>query len=256
MSEPTRIRSVARAARILLLVAEHPDGLTAKETALALRLPVATTHHLLGTLVAESLLAKDSRRKYRLGPAVGTLAHTFLHRLGPPEHQLVGLRRLADETGETAYLSGWRGGEIVVLASVEGNHAVRVSGLHVGFSGHAHARAGGKVMLAFAREAVLDAYLAAHPLERLTARTITDEAAFGRELDRIRRRGHAFDYGEFQEGVACVAAPVVELGVATAAFGISAPATRFRQSRRDLVEATLATAASIEMPRARTASVP
>ncbi|HEY1365815.1 MAG TPA: IclR family transcriptional regulator [Gaiellaceae bacterium] len=256
MSGPTRIRSVARAARILLLVGEDADGLTARETALALRLPAATTHHLLGTLVAEGLLAKDSRRRYHLGPAVGALADTFLHRLGPPEHQVVALRRLADETGETAYLSGWRRGEIVVLASVEGSNAVRVSGLHVGFARHAHARAGGKLMLALARESVLAAYLAAHPLERLTERTITDEAAFRRELERIRKRRHAFDDGEFQEGVTCVAAPVVELGVATAALGISTPATRFRQYRRDLVEATLAAAASIETPQAQTASVP
>jgi DNA-binding IclR family transcriptional regulator len=227
-------------------LAERSDGLKATECALALGFPVATTHHLLATLVAEGLVAKDSRRRYHLGPSIGALADAFLHRLELPERYLVALRRLAEETGETAYVTGWKHGEIAVLASLEGGNALRVSGLHVGFQRHAHARAGGKLLLAFARESILAAYCVAHPLERLTSRTITDEEAFRSELERIRRRGYATDVGEFQDGVACVAAPVVEGGLATVALGLSAPVTRFRHRRRELVAATVAAAASVQ----------
>jgi IclR family acetate operon transcriptional repressor len=246
MAAPTRIRSVARASRLLLLLAEQPSGLTAKESALALDFPLATTHHLLATLAAEGLVAKDSQRRYHLGPIVGALADAFLHRIEPSERYLAALRRLAEETGETAYLTGWKHGEIAVLSSIEGRNAVRVSGLHVGFQSHAHARAGGKLLLAFAHASTLAAYCSAHPLERLTARTITDEADLRRELERTRRRGYAIDEGEFQEGVACVAAPVVEGGLAAVALGISAPIERFRQRRRELIEATVGAAASVE----------
>ena len=68
----TTIRSVARASRILVQLGEQPDGRTAKEVAVALELPLPTTYHLLGTLVAEGFVTKDSRRRYRLGPALST----------------------------------------------------------------------------------------------------------------------------------------------------------------------------------------
>src|SRR5919199_1495900 len=141
---PTRIRSVSRAVEILLFMSEQPEGRTAKETALALRMPVATTYHLLNTLADDGMLAKDAKRQYHLGPKIGALADAFLRQLTPPDYLLAPLRRVAEATGETAYVSGWRHGEIVVLASVEGSHAVRVSNLHVGFAGYAHARASGK----------------------------------------------------------------------------------------------------------------
>ena len=116
----TTIRSVARASRILVHLGEQPEGRTAKEVADALSLPLPTAYHLLGTLVAEGLAAKDSRRRYRLGPALGPIADAFVRQFSPPEYLIAPLHRLADETGETAYVGAWRHDRIVVLASVEG----------------------------------------------------------------------------------------------------------------------------------------
>jgi IclR family acetate operon transcriptional repressor len=58
-------------------------------------MPIATTYHLLNTLVSEGLLAKDSGRRYHLGPQIGVLADAFRRRLVPPEYLLVPLRELA-----------------------------------------------------------------------------------------------------------------------------------------------------------------
>ena len=63
----TTIRSVARASRILVYLGEQIDGRTAKEVADELELALPTAYHLLGTLVAEGLVAKDSRRRYQAG---------------------------------------------------------------------------------------------------------------------------------------------------------------------------------------------
>ena len=155
----TTIRSVARASRILVQLGEQPDGRTAKEVAVALELALPTTYHLLGTLVAEGFVAKDSRRRYRLGPALGTIADAYVRQFSPPEYLLGPLHQLADETGETVYVVTWRHDRIVVLASVEGDSAVRVSGANLGYVESAHARASGKLLLAFASEEVRAAYL-------------------------------------------------------------------------------------------------
>ena len=235
----TTIRSVARASRILVQLGEQPEGRTAKEVAVALELALPTTYHLLGTLVAEGFVAKDSRRRYRLGPALGTIADAYVRQFSPPEYLLGPLHQLADETGETVYVVTWRHDRIVVLASVEGDSAVRVSGANLGYVESAHARASGKLLLAFASEEVRAAYLLLNPLVPITPRTIVQADEFELELERIRLRGYAVDEEEFREGVSCVAAPVIENGHAVSAYSISSPAERFSRRRAELIDGVL-----------------
>jgi DNA-binding IclR family transcriptional regulator len=242
VSAPTRIRSVAKAVQILMFLSEESEGATAREVADALGLPVATAHHLLNTLQAEGMLAKDSFRRFHLGPAIGALAEAFLRRPAPPEYLMEPLRDLANATGETAYLSGWQHDGAVVLATVEGSHAVHVKGLHTGFTGFAHARASGKLFLAFARPDVREGYMASGPLEARTPNTIVDPDALRQELKRVAKRGYSIDHEEFTLGVSCVSAPVLEGGVAVATYTVAAPTTRFARERAELTTAVLAAA--------------
>jgi DNA-binding IclR family transcriptional regulator len=92
----------------------------------------------------------------------------------------------------------------------------------------AYASAAGKAMLAFASPGVIAA-VDRLPLESLTRRTITEHAALKRELRKARARGYAFDNQECELGVACAAAPILDLdGTAFAAISVSAPAARWR----------------------------
>ncbi len=214
-----------------------------------------TAYHLLGTLVAEGLVVKDSRRRYRLGPAIGPIADAFVRQFTPPEYLLEPLHRLAQESGETAYVGSWQQDRIVVLASVEGRNAVRVSGTHLGVVESAHARASGKLLLAFASEEKRAAYLARNPLDPVTPRTIVQPDELELELERIRLLGYAIDEEEFREGVACVAAPVLTDGHAHVAYSISAPVERFGRRRAELIQSVLdaserATVAAGGHPRA------
>jgi IclR family transcriptional regulator, acetate operon repressor len=231
----TLIRSVTRVSEILGHVATQPLGATAKEIAQSLKLPLPTAYHLLGTLVAEGLLTKDSQRRYQLGPQLGVLTDAYARQFTPADHLVAPLYRLAAATGETAYVATWRNDRIAVLASVEGRNAVRVSGVHIGVVEQAHARASGKLLLAFAPERVRHAYLLAFPLTRVTSRTIVDRDAFDRTLDDVRRDGFAVDEEEFREGVACAAAPVLDNGAIAAAYSLSAPAEIFRRTRESLI---------------------
>lgn len=241
-AEPTRIRSVERAVGLLVWVAAEPGPRTASNASRALGLPLATTHHLLNTLVAAGMLAKDAKREYHLGPKVGALTDAFQREVFPPDYLLGPLRHLADASGETAHLTAWRHGEIVILTSVEGTQAVRVARLHSGLEGGAHARASGKLLLALAAPQIRDAYLATHPLERLTERTIQSRDELDAELAQITERGYAIDEEEFAQGVACVAAPIVVNGFPIGAYSISAPFARFRDRRVLLIDAVLSAA--------------
>ncbi len=223
-------------------IAAADEGISAKHLADALGFPIATTYHLLNTLQAERMVSKDSDRRYHLGSMVGALADAFQRRPGPPEWLLGPLRALAASTGETAYLSGWHHDEATVLATVEGSHAVRVHGLHTGFAGSAHARASGKVFLAFSDPGQLERYVVNHPLEALTPNTITSVPALSAELFRIVDRGYAVDLEEFTIGVRCVSAPVLGVGTARYAYTVSVPSDRFDRNRSSLIEAVVGAA--------------
>ena len=243
LRRPTRIRSVGKAVSILLWLAGQPGERSAKQIATALGLPIATAYHLLDTLTQDGMLFKDEHRLYHLGPSVGLMADAFQRQHSPPEYLLAPLRRVADDVGETTYLSAVDGLDVVVVASVEGSHAVRVRGLHVGFRGSLHARGSGKLILAYAGEELIEGYLAGALAPR-TPQTIVDPGVLRRELAAIRARGYAFDEEEFTEGVSGVSAPVMQGDVPVAAYTISTPSERFHARRAELTAAVVAVAAA------------
>lgn len=241
--QPSRIQSVSRAARLLMYVAGRADGATTTAAAAAVGLPVPTAHHLLATLSDESLLARGEGRRFVLGPGVAALAAAYTQAEAVPTWLLEPLRRLVREQRETAYLSAWRGDEIRVLASLESGAAVRVAGAERGPYRFPHARATGKLLLAYGDPQQRAAALGEGALEARTAKTTTDRAALAAELETIRERGWAVDEEEHVEGVCCVSAPAVVNGVALAAFTVSVPVHHFDRRRPDLIEAVQAAAA-------------
>jgi DNA-binding IclR family transcriptional regulator len=231
----TTIQSVSRASRLLLAVAASPDGLSAKAASEHFGLSMPTTYHLLTTLAAEGLLVKDARRHYMLGPRAAVIAAAVSRDNRAPEYYLQPLRDLAAATGETAYLSAWRNGSIAVLQTVEGAHAVRVAGLTAGYGDNVHARASGKLLLAFASPADRERTLSVKPLRALTTNTITDRSLLEKEFEKIRRERISFDHGEFFEGVDCVSAPITEDGFVVACYAVSVPSARWATEQEQIV---------------------
>jgi IclR family transcriptional regulator, acetate operon repressor len=245
-STGTRIQSVARAAEVLLWVAAEPQGATAKDIATTHGLALPTTYHLLNTLVDRGLLAKDTHRRYILGPSTAILAQAHLRDRAVPDTLLTGLRDLARRTDETAYLADWGEYDIRVLASVPGRQMLRVAEVGSGTYEHGHARANGKVLLAYASPEVREAYLRKHPLVPVTKSTITDPRRLEQELERIRERGYGYDEEEYATGVCCVGAPVLQSGSIVAALGLSVPSDRFEERRAELTAVVLDVAASMQ----------
>jgi DNA-binding IclR family transcriptional regulator len=227
--------------RLLTLIASGETDGTAKALARATGIAAPTTHHLLSTLVHERMLAKESTARYVLGTKVAVLADALERAVSAPEYLLEPLRQLAASTGETSYVAAWRGGDIRVLASIEGHQPVRVS-LPLGSYTDAHARATGRLLLAMTSEEVRRAYLAAHPLRVLTPRTIAEPTRLEADFEQIRANGYAVDEEHFQPGVSCVAAPVIDEGVVVAAYSISVPSPRFAESKPRLIDAVLSVA--------------
>lgn len=226
---PTRVQSVERAARLLMIIASAPEHeRTVKHLVGKMGTSVPTMYHLLNTLVDARLLTRDRRRQYHLGVAVSHLAESYYRQSQPPLELVEPLRMITEATGESAYLSGWRHGGLEILAESSGTHAVRVMDLKPGFHRAAHARASGKVLLAFATVEERERYLAIHPLDRLTDKTITQPQDLLAELEGICSAGYAREEEEFCDGVACLSVPIIDDGFLVGAYTVSAPIERYR----------------------------
>jgi DNA-binding IclR family transcriptional regulator len=111
----------------------------------------------------------------------------------------------------------------------------------------AHATALGKVLLAALPPQDLAQFLAGIELRRLTPKTIVGREALLRELEEVRKRGIAFDDGEFDAEVRCVAVPVYDFaGRVAGAIGISGPIWRLsQQSLQDKAKQARVSAAEL-----------
>jgi DNA-binding IclR family transcriptional regulator len=235
------LHSVQRALRVLSLVAEYPQGLTAREISLALSLNISTCYHILNTLVASGYLDRHPRGQvYMLGPQIPFLNNAFVQGLACPDPSLQAeedrwstpvplvrclrsvLYRLTEQTQEPSYLACWRYGEIVLQAIVEAPQAAKVTKLYVGYRGQAHCHALGKVLLAYSDPAIVVDYLDAHPLAPFGPNTIVQRSKFIEELNDIVRQGYSVDREEFSHDTCCIAAPIfAPQGHVVAALAIS-----------------------------------
>ncbi len=212
------------------------------------RLPRSTVSRLLATLSDAALVEQMPDGRWVLGLELVRLA-----RAADPYRRVVELGRpvvaeLAAQTGESATLgAGRRPGEGEVLVQVDAPSLIGATNW-IGRSFPAHASAGEKLALARLDEEELAQWLARHPLERLTARTICDPERLRAELRRVRRLGYAETIDELEQGLTGIAVPVRGPDPNTAmALVVSGPSPRFPpQRRRELATLMRSAAARLE----------
>lgn len=221
------IQSVVRAMSILERCAEEPNGATARQIALADGLSVPTASHLLSTLAYCGYLKKTGTR-YALSWKIAELHSALSKRFTPSERAIETMNELVAITGETAYISSWIDGDVVVAAVAEGHQAVRVAGVSLGMRGAAHSRASGKILLGLGPADRFSEYVSTHPLTAFTDKTIIDPVSLREAVELAQRDGYALDRGERFDGVCCVAIPLAGLGPsATIAASVMVPEARF-----------------------------
>ena len=236
------VQSLGRAFAILEEVARHREGIGLADLSKLVGLHNSTTFHLAKTMVSLGYIRqeKDSKR-YRVGRPLFVLAASALDEIEMINVATPVLEDLSRETGESSHFAVRMGDTVVVIARTSGPGAFQLTD-RVGVVRPAHCTALGKVILASLRQDQLERFLERVELKPSTEKSITEIPKLLREIAEIRRSGIAYDDGEFNLEVRCVAVPVKDFtGQIIGALGISGPIWRLSnqalQARAKIVQA-------------------
>jgi DNA-binding IclR family transcriptional regulator len=238
------VRSVDRAASLLIALGNWDGEAGVTELARSLGLHKSTTSRLLATLQKRGLVqqGRDSG-KYRLGLAVvrlGGQAERALDLQSIAMPELEGVARAVRET--------------TTLGVVESDSVITIAWSDASGIGHdrkwtylpLHATAPGKVLLSNRpeREVIRLSKIGFTPY---TSRTIVRVDRLLEEIARVRNRGFATAFGEYEPSVNAVAVPVFDQrGSVVAALEVRASGQRIQPGRvPELIERIRAAAAAI-----------
>ncbi len=227
--ESRHVQSLERALTILEVMAKSGSPATVTGLAEKTGLKVSTVHRLLATLSYRGYVEQEAdSSKYRLGLKMLEIANAVFSSSDIRSIVRPFLEELVERCNETANLSVLDDREIVYIDQVESHNLIIVKMFaQVGNRGPVHCTASGKVLLAYLPGDSLKYVLQNIELKKYTGETITDPDGLKKELARIRQDGYAVDFGELEENVRCVAAPVFNYeGKTAASISVSGPSSR------------------------------
>lgn len=227
------VQSLGRAFAILEEIARHREGIGLADLSKLVGLHNSTTFHLAKTMVSLGYIRQErNSKRYRVGRPLFALAASALDEIEMVNVATPVLEDLSRETGESSHFAVRMGDSVVVIARTSGPGAFQLTD-RVGVVRPAHCTALGKVILASLRPDQLERFLERVELSPSTEKSITEIPVLLREIEQVRRTGIAFDDGEFNLEVRCVAVPVKDFtGKIVGALGISGPV--WRLSNQDL----------------------
>ncbi|MFF5496788.1 IclR family transcriptional regulator [Streptomyces aquilus] len=225
---------VGRAIRLLVLVGEHPHGITLSELARASGVAVSTAHRLVNSLCREGLVEFETAgKRYKPGLRLFQLGQQAGQVYGFAGTALPVMQRVTRQTEEATLMSVLDGTRHLYVHYVDGPLPVGVRS-DPGRHGPLHCTSMGKVLMAFAPEDVREDLLDRVELTPYGPRSITDRDVLREEVARAAGRGYATADEEHHAGLRAVAVPVLRPdGTVFAALSTAAPA--FRRSMADMV---------------------
>ena len=223
-------KTLIKGIQLLQLLVESGQPWTVSGLSKALGLQPSNAHRTLQTWCALGFVAQSEHTgeyhcTLKLFEWGNKVAGGFDVKRLAREHLL----QLALISQETIHLSVLEGAEIVYLDKIDSPQPVRAYS-ELGGRAPAHCVATGKALLAFNNASALE--LMPSPLARPTPHTIGTLKKLKAELALIREKGYATNFEEWREEVHGLGAAIFDRnGVAVAAVGLSAPASRLDADR-------------------------
>ena len=226
------VQSVDRALLIIETLAEDDEGYRLTDLAVRTGLSPSTVHRLLTTLEKRRFVQFDrGESTWHIGVQSFAVGSTFVRRRNFVTQALPYLRKLRDQTRETANLAVVDDGAMVVLTRVESREIMR-SVTKAGGRVPMVASGLGKALLATYSEQDVFAIIQRDGMPRLTSKSIVRAGELCKSLHDIRRQGYSVDDEEALIGLRCVSAVVYDdCSEPLAAISVSGKASRVPNDR-------------------------
>ena len=244
---------------IIETLAEDDEGYRLTDLAVRTGLSPSTVHRLLTTLEKRRFVQFDrGESTWHIGAQSFAVGSTFVRRRNFVTQALPYLRKLRDQTRETANLAVVDDGAMVVLTRVESREIMR-SVTKVGGRVPMVASGLGKALLSTYSEEDVFAIIQREGMPRLTSKSIVRAGELCKSLHDIRQQGYSVDDEEALIGLRCVSAVVYDdCSEPLAAISVSGKASRVPHDRLPVlgklvqeVAAELTKALSGAMPDAK-----
>lgn len=226
------VQSVDRALLLIETLAEDDDGYRLTDLAIRTGLSPSTIHRLLTTLEKRRFVQFDREEStWHVGAQSFAVGATFARRRNFVTQAMPFLRKLRDETRETANLAAVDEGAMVVLTRVESREIMR-SVTKIGGRVPMVASGLGKALLSTYSEEDVFAIIRREGMPKLTSKSIVRAGELCKSLHDIRERGYSVDDEEAQIGLRCVSAVVYDdRSEPLAAISVSGKASRVPDDR-------------------------
>lgn len=226
------VQSVDRALLIIETLAEDDEGYRLTDLAVRTGLSPSTVHRLLTTLEKRRFVQFDrDELMWHIGAQSFAVGSTFVRRRNFVTQALPYLRKLRDQTRETANLAVVDDGAMVVLTRVESREIMR-SVTKVGGRVPMVASGLGKALLSTYSEQDVFAIIQREGMPRLTSKSIVRAGELSKSLHDIRQQGYSVDDEEALIGLRCVSAVVYDdCSEPLAAISVSGKASRVPNDR-------------------------
>ena len=223
------IQVISRAAKVLRILKEYPEGLSLGQISSEVELPRSTVQRIVGALQAERLLiANMNGNGVRLGPELGALADAARFNTADQCRPL--LAELTQATSETSDLSVMRGDKMIFVDQVPGTHRLRTIS-SVGEVFPLTTTANGRACLAKLPRAEAMTLATAEALRKGTE---LDLEAFGQILDAVEETGLAYDLDEHSDGISAIGFAFKDLAGELHAISVPVPSSRFGRQQQHI----------------------
>jgi IclR family acetate operon transcriptional repressor len=201
---------------------------TLTELALQVGMPPSTAHRVLATLQKHDFVEfNGATQEWSIGIEAFRVGSAYLERTNLVESSRSSMRKLTEQTGETANLAVSNQGDVVFISQVESPNPIRAF-FRPGTRGYMHASGIGKVLLANLPRAEVEKILQKKGCPQFTPKSITSASQLFLDFEKTLARGWSLDDEESYLGMRCVAAAIYNsFGEVTAGVSVSGPVARF-----------------------------
>lgn len=213
-------QTVDRALALLERMADTPQSLT--DLAEYLEVHKSTALRLAQSLEKAGFARKTPDGHYIPGTRLLRIAAKTLDKFDLRDSARPYLSALNKTCGHTIHLASLVDNEVVYIDKYESTASIRMYS-QIGKSALLHASGVAKAILAFQSPVMLERLLDGYDFTEYTPQTLTTREELEGELREISSRGYAFDHGEFEDFISCIAAPIRSAdGSISAAVSVSA----------------------------------